>query len=280
MSASSKMMKGALPPSSIEVFTTVSAASRSRIRPTSVDPVNDSLRTRGSLSIAETTAPDFREGSTLTTPSGTPASASRPPMASAVSGVSEAGLSTTVQPAASAGPILRVAIAAGKFHGVTSTETPTGCRMTRILFAPEGACISTPSIRTASSAYQRKNSAAYAASARASRSALPFSAAISRARDSAWEVISSKVRRRHSARCRGGVAAQPGSAPEAAPTASSASSTVPSATSASASSVAGSMTGSVPPPRPPVHSPPISSRVGTSMPTSSVRLLLTAPDLP
>ena len=80
-------------------------------------------------------------------------------MASAVSGVSEAGLSTTVQPAASAGPILRVAIAAGKFHGVTSTETPTGCRMTRILFAPEGACISTPSIRTASSAYQRKNSA-------------------------------------------------------------------------------------------------------------------------
>ena len=81
-------------------------------------------------------------------------------MYSAVSGVSEAGLSTTVQPAASAGPILRVAMAAGKFHGVTSTETPTGWRMTRILLAPDGACISTPSIRTASSAYQRKNSAA------------------------------------------------------------------------------------------------------------------------
>ena len=31
-----------------------------------------------------------------------------------------------MQPAASAGPILRVAIAAGKFHGVTSTQTPTG----------------------------------------------------------------------------------------------------------------------------------------------------------
>ena len=60
--------------------------------------------------------------STLTTPSGTPASASSPAMASAVSGVSSAGLSTTVQPAASAGPILRVAIAAGKFHGVTSTR--------------------------------------------------------------------------------------------------------------------------------------------------------------
>ena len=43
-----------------------------------------------------------------------------------VSGVSEAGLSTTGQPAASAGPILRVAIAAGKFHGVTSTAMPAG----------------------------------------------------------------------------------------------------------------------------------------------------------
>ena len=64
-----------------------------------------------------------------------------------------------MQPAASAGPILRVAIAAGKFHGVTSTETPTGWRMTRILLAPDGACMNTPSIRTASSAYQRKNSA-------------------------------------------------------------------------------------------------------------------------
>ena len=92
-------------------------------------------------------------------PAGTPASSSAGISASMVSGVSEAGLSTTGQPAASAGPILRVAIAAGKFHGVTSTDTPTGCRMTRILFAPDGACISTPSIRTASSAYQRKNSA-------------------------------------------------------------------------------------------------------------------------
>jgi hypothetical protein len=118
MSASSKMMNGALPPSSIEQFTTASAAWRSRTRPTSVDPVKDSLRTRGSCSMADTTAPDFRVVSTLTTPSGTPASASRSAMYSAVSGVSSAGLSTTVQPAASAGPILRVAIAAGKFHGV------------------------------------------------------------------------------------------------------------------------------------------------------------------
>ena len=65
-----------------------------------------------------------------------------------------------MQPAASAGPILRVAIAAGKFHGVTSTQTPTGCWSTRIRLAPDGAVITSPTARTASSAYQRKNSAA------------------------------------------------------------------------------------------------------------------------
>ena len=96
----------------------------------------------------------------MTTPSGTPASLRMAATANAVSGVSLAGLSTTVQPAASAGPILRVAMAAGKFHGVTSTLTPTGCRCTRIRLAPAGAVITEPSIRTASSANQRKNSAA------------------------------------------------------------------------------------------------------------------------
>ena len=35
-----------------------------------------------------------------------------------VSGVSWAGLTIMVQPAASAGPILRVPMASGKFHGV------------------------------------------------------------------------------------------------------------------------------------------------------------------
>src|SRR6266478_3106957 len=118
-SASSNTMKGALPPSSIAGFTTLSAASCRSLRPTSVEPVNETTRTRGSCSIALTTLPDEREGMTLTTPAGTPASARIGISASIVSGVSEAGLSTTVQPAASAGPILRVAMAAGKFHAVT-----------------------------------------------------------------------------------------------------------------------------------------------------------------
>ena len=160
MSASSNTMNGALPPSSIAGLTMLSAASRSSLRPTSVEPVNDTTRTRGSCSMALTTLPDEREGMTLTTPGGTPASSSAGISASMVSGVSEAGFKTTGQPAASAGPILRVAIAAGKFHGVTSTAMPAGlcCATMR---APEAGAIEIwPMLRTASSAYQRKNSAA------------------------------------------------------------------------------------------------------------------------
>ncbi len=45
---------------------------------------------------------------------------------------------TIVQPAAIAGPILRVPIAIGKFHGVIMRHGPTGCFMVMILCAPSG----------------------------------------------------------------------------------------------------------------------------------------------
>jgi hypothetical protein len=93
-------------------------------------------------------------------PAGAPASVSSCATSKAVSGVSSAGFSTTVQPAASAGPTLRVAIAAGKFHGVSSSATPTALRKVRMRFAPDGAVRNAPSMRTASSLNQRKNSAA------------------------------------------------------------------------------------------------------------------------
>ena len=48
--------------------------------------------------------------------------------ASIDSGVCGAGLITLVQPAAMAGPSLRVPIAIGKFHGVISRHGPTGWR--------------------------------------------------------------------------------------------------------------------------------------------------------
>ena len=38
---------------------------------------------------------------------------------------------TIVQPAAIAGPSLRVPMARGKFHGVTNTQGPTGWRIVR-----------------------------------------------------------------------------------------------------------------------------------------------------
>jgi hypothetical protein len=56
--------------------------------------------------------------------------------ARAVRGVSSAGFTTAEQPAASAGPTLRVIIAAGKFQGVMSAATPTGCFTTSSLRPP------------------------------------------------------------------------------------------------------------------------------------------------
>src|SRR4051794_10852187 len=105
-------------------LTTVCAAVASSRRPTSVEPVNDSLRTRGSSTIAPTTAPAVRVVRQLTTPGGTPASSSSATIARAVSGVSVAGLRTTVHPAARAGPALPGALAAGEFHGGTRAAAP------------------------------------------------------------------------------------------------------------------------------------------------------------
>src|ERR1700752_4832655 len=106
--------------------------------------------------MALTPLPEDRDGMTLTQPAGTPASSRIGISASIVSGVSDAGLSTTVQPAASAGPILRVAIAAGKFHGVTSTATPAGLCCTRMRAPEDGGREVLPRLRTASSAFHRK----------------------------------------------------------------------------------------------------------------------------
>ena len=55
---------------------------------------------------------------TLSTPPGSPASSRICASANIDSGVCLAGLTTIVQPAATAGPILRVPIAMGKFQGV------------------------------------------------------------------------------------------------------------------------------------------------------------------
>ena len=64
---------------------------------------------------------------TLSTPPGRPASSRIWASAYIDSGVCCAGLTTIVQPAATAGPIFRVPIAIGKFHGVIIRQGPIGC---------------------------------------------------------------------------------------------------------------------------------------------------------
>ena len=129
ISASSKTMNGALPPSSIETFFTVRADCSISCLPTSVEPVKVILRTVGLLVISPPISDDAPV-TTLNTPAGSPARSASSASASAEYGVCDAGLETTVQPAASAGPTLRVIIAEGKFHGVIEATTPTGSLMT------------------------------------------------------------------------------------------------------------------------------------------------------
>ena len=117
-SASGNTMNGALPPSSIEVRSSPGADCSTSLRPTSVEPVKVSLRSRGSEMIGFETSELELEVRTLSTPAGRPLSSSIAARLSIDSGVCWAGLMIIVQPAAIAGPILRVPIAAGKFHGV------------------------------------------------------------------------------------------------------------------------------------------------------------------
>ncbi|MNN27905.1 hypothetical protein D3C81_1414560 [compost metagenome] len=133
MSASSNTMKGALPPSSNASFFKVREDSWARCLPTGVEPVKVILRTRGSSNQTSATIFEAEVLTMFNTPAGTPASSASLTSAKAVSGVSAAGLQTTVQPAARAGAIFRAIIAAGKFQGVIAATTPTGSLYAAIL---------------------------------------------------------------------------------------------------------------------------------------------------
>src|SRR5579864_710828 len=124
-SASSKTMKGALPPNSMLSFLMVGAHCAISLEPTSVLPVNDSLRTIGFEVISLPIGPDGPV-ITLHTPAGIPARSASAAIASAEKGVWLAGRITPVQPTAQPAPALRVIMAEGKFHGVMAAKTPTG----------------------------------------------------------------------------------------------------------------------------------------------------------
>src|SRR6266851_8060751 len=129
ISASSNTMNGALPPSSSDSFLTVPAHCCISSLPISVEPVKVSLRTVGFEVISPPTSFDGPVTQEKT-PFGTPARSASSHRARAENGVAVAGFSTIVQPAASAGPALRVIIAAGKFHGVIAAVTPIGSLVT------------------------------------------------------------------------------------------------------------------------------------------------------
>src|SRR5207244_3699030 len=101
-SASAKITFADLPPSSSVTRLIVPAAPCMTLRPTSVEPVKPIFATCG---CSTRRCPTTRPGptTTLTTPSGIPASSASSASRSVESGVSSAGLSTTVFPHASAG---------------------------------------------------------------------------------------------------------------------------------------------------------------------------------
>ncbi len=93
--------------------------------PTPVEPVKQTLRTSGCVTNRSPTTEPL-PGTMVSTPSGRPASTASSPIRMAVSGVSSAGLSTTVLPAASAGAKPHAAIGIGKFQGTMMPTTPSG----------------------------------------------------------------------------------------------------------------------------------------------------------
>ena len=86
----------------------------------------------------------------MNTPGGNPASSASSPSRSAVSGVSSAGLRTTVLPAASAGAKPQPAMGIGKFHGTMTPTTPSGSR--KVMSTPPATGICRPNSRSGAAA--------------------------------------------------------------------------------------------------------------------------------
>ena len=104
MLASSSAIIADLPPSSSAIFFNVGAAASMMRRPTAADPVNVIMSTSGWV-VSTSPAAGSAAVTMFTTPGGMSVrSAINRPMWVADQGVSGGGLSTTVQPAANAGP--------------------------------------------------------------------------------------------------------------------------------------------------------------------------------
>ena len=96
--------------------------------PVAVEPVNETMSTRGSF-VMSSPIPFCEEVMTFTTPGGRSVFSRRNrPSRRLHQGVTGAPLSTTVQPAASAQPTFFRLSSWGKFQAVMAPTTPTGSR--------------------------------------------------------------------------------------------------------------------------------------------------------
>ena len=153
---SSMMVAELLPSSSVIIFMPASLAI---CRPTGGLPVKVTMLTRSSMT---SLLPSVLPGPTTTcrTLSGSPASVRSSASRSAVTGVDDAGLSTTTLPDAIAGATLWATRLSGKLKGEIATITPRGSRSVQPMrfSPPDSALISmtSPAVRLASSLAQRK----------------------------------------------------------------------------------------------------------------------------
>ena len=128
MSASSRTIAADLPPSSRLTRLSCSPHAAAMCLPVAEEPVNAILSTPGWRT---RDSPVSRPPGTIdTTPSGRSSSSSISASHIASSGVSGAGLTTTVQPAISAGINFGMISTCGTFHGTMAPTTPTGARRT------------------------------------------------------------------------------------------------------------------------------------------------------
>ena len=134
-SASANTSAGLLPPSSRLTRLNPSAAACMILRPTARLPVNESLLIIGWLISA---SPVGSPGpvTTFSTPGGSPASSISATSRSTENVAYSDGLSTIVQPAASAGASFCADSSSGAFHGTTAPTTPTGSRSVMTRWSP------------------------------------------------------------------------------------------------------------------------------------------------
>ena len=126
MSASSQTIIAPLPPSSIRHGVSAWPAADMIARAVAVPPVKVILATSGwATSAAPTSGP--KPVTTLSTPGGRISCAIRANSITLAEANSD-GFSTTVLPAASAGPILLASVMIGEFQGISAAITPSGSR--------------------------------------------------------------------------------------------------------------------------------------------------------